>query len=429
LELPRCIICNGPAMKALFNESPLEFFFLDQKIYNPNGLVPEGYKVLPLCDNCYPLLKKGQSFIKAHLNFVISPKGGGPRLSFWLIPNVGDPAKANRTFIGIESGDLKFRDLTSLCEELELAQELLSNDISDDPDIAQSLLTFNVLFYNVDRNGKMRILGSSEGIYPSRLKELSNISRELAKKYPYFLMKPNKIRFSFPLLIDFWKRGKGSGWQKDLAELLAKIFIGSRVEESYIYSILIEHLRASVIGSEVRRGQSELKEISTQTLKAMLIVEYLQMSNVLNQSISGQHLGITYLNHPMVDELRKFLNSHTSFIKSGTQRALCCVGVAFGIALVEQERSIGSTSLWSRLNRLQLDVERMNQLFPLVVDKLRQYKIRHYDDLIAYIAANELSNLDLEEAKRINNDLLNLTFAVGLGEGYIIASKKWEKET
>lgn len=430
MEIIRCLICNNPARRSTFNVPPLAFFFTDQKIYNPSGKETDEYKVLPLCDNCYLALKRGQSFIENHLDFSIAnPLGGPSGLSFWLVPNIGDPSKANLFLEDIEKQRLHLYSLRSLCEILESAETSLIEDISGNIEEAtKSLMTFNALFYYRDKNGHMRLLGSTEGIYPARLRKLVEIRDILHGKYPYFTVEP-KIHFSFPILKDFWATKRGPGWQKDLAELLGKIFSGSSMNDSYIYSVLANRLRAALHGPNLSLGLSKLREILELSLRAMLIIEYFEMSDVLSSpKDKGHHISSSPLNDPKVDELRKFLNSHPGFIKTGAIRALCCIGVAFGIALVEQERKIGSTSLWSHLSRLELDAEKLKPLFPLAMSKLNLYKAKGYDSLIAYIAANEVSDFDIDEVKTLGNDLLNLAFSIGLGEGHIIANRKWKEE-
>lgn len=416
-----CLICNNSAEKSTFQVNPIDFFFIDQKIYNPNGVESEGYKALPLCKKCYVNLQRGQSFIKNYLDFSISNTAGSKSsLRFWLIPNIGDPSKVDESLTDIKKGKLGIGSVKYLCESLENIQEQLAEDILDESeDIAQHLMTFNALFYHKDNNGHMRIIYSKEGIYPQRLRELTQIAKNLNKTYPYFL---HNIKFSFTTLIEFWATTGKAIWQKELAELLGSIFLKNTVSNSYIYSVLMDRLRNVIRGPKISLDISKLEEIKTMSLKAMMILEFLEMSGVTSLKDGEYSSTNLSLNDKLVSELQKFLNSHSKLLKSGTMRAICCTGAAYGIVLVEQKRNIGSTSLWSRLNRLELDAERLIQLLPLAMNKLKQYKVDKYDNLMAYIAASEVSNMDIQEAKTMDNNLLNLAFTVGLGLGYTLAN-------
>lgn len=424
-----CVICNRPAEESAFRKSPLPFFFTDQKIYIPGGIESEEFKSFPLCKNCYQRLQIGQEFVRAHLDFSISNPSGTPSgLRFWLLPVIGNPALAEEYFRHLKAKPLYLRNLRHTCETLETIEEELAEGVGVETEKELELiLTFIAWFYNYDKQGHMRVITTSEGIYPDHLRKIVDKKSEIEKLYPYFL--PPRICFGFPLLKDFWAYWGGTGWQKELAELLSNIFLASEISSDNIYPVLMARLREELRGpkrSEV--GGQKLESLRTLSLKALMMAEYLEAIDVMSirEGLVESEVE-SALENPLTRELLKFLNSHKKVIVPGAVRAICCIGVAVGIVLVEQERTIRSKSFWSRLNRLELDSEKVKRLFPQAIEKLRQYRvIEKYEDLMAHIAAREVPNLDEEEVKEISNDLVSLAFTIGLGEGYLIAKKTKE---
>jgi hypothetical protein len=76
---------------------------------------------------------------------------------------------------------------------------------------------------------------------------------------------------------------------------------------------------------------------------------------------------------------------------------------------------------WGRLNRLEIDLDRIKTFFPQVVTKLQQYNEHDYDQLLNFLGAEEISKLD-PTAKDLQMDLISLVFAVGISEGHMIFS-------
>lgn len=129
-----------------------------------------------------------------------------------------------------------------------------------------------------------------------------------------------------------------------------------------------------------------------------------------------------------VDAIRRFLDAHTNLLKDGTLRGICAAGVATGILLEFQKENRGSTPFWGQLNRLEMDLERIRQVFPQIMNKLHEYGEQGYDDALAYLGRAEISNIDFSR-RDLPKDLISLIFAVGLSEGYHIVhdQKEWKK--
>lgn len=435
----RCAVCNEPSEERKFRVPPLPFFTTDQKIYVPGGLQSNECKSFPLCKNCFRRLRRGTHLIQNRLNFSI---GGARGLQFWLIPML-DSSLDGTLFESIESQPIYLRNLRSVCARLEAIESVaVAEKIEKAPKVEEPpFLTYSALFYFNDRTGNMRLLTSAEGIYPSRLRKIVREKSELDGKYPYFLLHKfcpslSKVYFGFPILADFWLhdrnggRREKTGRQRELAELVSSVYLGSKMDTEYVNSILIQRIRNELRGAGVKVGIKKLEALTNLSLKALITVEFLEKMEVISMpesSVSPEFKSA--VEDRFVKELLKFLNEHRKVIAPGVVRAVCCAGVLTGITLKEQEKKIGSTSFWSKLNRLELNFERVRSLVPQTIEKLRQYKVMdRYENLVAHILAKEISHLDESEVDKFSDDLISLVFTVGLGEGYLLSQVKTNGE-
>jgi CRISPR-associated protein Cas8b/Csh1 subtype I-B len=360
-------------------------------------------------------------FIRKHFDFSIGRAQG---LRFWLIPSL-DPSFVKGLLEYVESKALYLRNLRSICGVLKTIEEEITEEATEIEE--PPFLTYIALFYYLDQQGHMRVLTSADGIYPNRLKEIVKEKSELDRRYPYFALpkfssRLSKIYFGFPILADFWLHSRETGGQKELAELISSVYLAYKVDVEYVNSILIKRIRGELRGSNAKVGIKSLENLVPLVFKAMMTMEFLEKVKVISmKGGSALEPNDDSDTDDLVKELLGFLNKHQEVIVPGAQRAICCAGVITGIALVEQEEKIGSTSFWSRLNRLELNFERIRSLVPQAVEKLRQFRaMDKYKNLVAHILANEISQLDEKEAKRFSNDLISLMFSIGIGEGYLL---------
>jgi hypothetical protein len=72
----------------------------------------------------------------------------------------------------------------------------------------------------------------------------------------------------------------------------------------------------------------------------------------------------------------------------------------------------------SRLNRLDLETEKMFSLFTEVKSKLAMYGEERFNTIINYLAVNEISRRS--NISKISKDNLNLVFSIGLSYGYLL---------
>jgi len=421
----KCVVCNKEAVSGEF-QNPLPFTFLDKPGFVPNGDLGESYKVFPLCSGCFLDLLRGQKFIEKYLNFSItSIEGERAEVKFWLVPVLNKPellmsllkdlSKSGTRVEGKEiSHFLYLRNLKDMCGTMGAITTLALDSGLED---AEAYLTFTALFYTKDRQGHMRLISRSVGIYPKQLRLIAELKWKVDSLYPF---KKVGVRFGFPLLREFLIAPNSEGWYKDLASILGDIFTGESLNKPLLYKAVAKKIQ------DRAREATDLKTIADISFKALNLIEYIERLELSETEekhlVSSQGVQEAEKARSIL-QVKNFLDAHSRLLKEGTLRAVCATGIATGILLEVQRRERGSMSFWGRLNRLEMDLERVKQLFPQIVNKLHEYGFHAYDDVLAYLGSREVSNLDLGQ-KDLSKDLISLAFAVGMSQGYWIVHEK-----
>lgn len=423
-----CTICNRPAALSTFREKPLWFFTLDKPSFLPGGMESNDFKVFPICPDCFLDLRKGQKYIERNLDFkILSPKGS-TKLRFWLIPVVGNPILMKDYLNNLKYGGLYFKNLSNICQSVDA---FASGQLDENSPSYESFLSFAALFYFYDANGQMRLITSSEGICPKRLREIIKIKDKI-DSIPTFYK--NNIRFGFPLIAGLFESGEYRGKKvkkkknrdeaarKLLAFLLTSIFTEKQMEPSLILRIMMARIRDTITGGQ------DLAEISSISLKSLALIEYLLNLNVIKMGSEEVLETKSYnsVDDDKIQEIKRFIEDHHKLIFNGTLKAVFAIGVSVGVLLEIQKEKLetGKSPFWNHLNRLEMDLNRVESLLPRVLNKMHQYDEHNYDLLLSYLGS-ETANLDPHE-KGITSELLNLVFTIGLSEGYLITQTKQE---
>jgi CRISPR-associated protein Csh1 len=401
-----CIVCNKVNCTDVFEHPPLPFFTLDKQNFIPSGNPCLGYKVFPLCPDCYMKLKFGQAYVKQNLNFSIpNSKGKGVPLNFWLIP-VLNKQLLQEYLTDMSNGGLYLKNLRTICEKMDFIRRF-----DADSSKFEVFLSYTAIFYTVDTQGHMRLVSSEQGIFPNRLRQISEAKSKVDSLYPF---SREKVRFGFPFLRDFMEKPKSEGWYPKMATILGKIFLDVRLEPEFVYAALISKIR------EIANKERNLESLKGIVLKALATINYLLFVDLFELPVGDTYYMAIQPNDSKVADVKRFLDSHNKLLADGTLRAICAVGTAVGILLeVQRRRPGGSTPFWGRLNRLELNIEKVQPLFPQVITKLQQYGEHEYDSLLNFLGTEEVVRMDTQR-KDLSNDLISLVFAVGLTEGHMI---------
>ncbi len=412
----RCIVCNNFALKQVLKE-PLPFFTLDKPNFLPGLVEDNAHKAFPLCINCYGNLQKGVRFIEQNLIFSIPNTRGSKRIFFWIIPILHDPNLVKDFLKKPKSGLESFKEMLEFSGRAETARDIdvkMSKSREDDEDdtITSSFLTYSAIFHYYDRQKHMRLLGTVDGIYPSRLRELGE------KKFEVDKIAVNcsyNASFHFGLITDFLEQDT-EGWMRIMTYIMSRIFTSKQLDVHSISSILInaarEPFRKRLLQS-FKLGQETWYEIM---LKATITFEYFYRVRAL---LSMENLPESKLpNDEKARMAANFLNSHSGMLWNRNLRAICAIGIAVGIVVKAQLRYLKSDSFVSRLNRLEMDYQRLKGLFPKAFIKLKHYKAEEYTELLTYLGNEEIPNLD--GTQHIDDETMNLIFSIGMCHGFTI---------
>jgi CRISPR-associated Csh1 family protein len=406
----RCTVCNRQALQDVFEHPPLPFFTLDKPNFVPSGDSSLGFQVFPLCSDCYLDLRLGQAYIEQNLDFSIpNSKGKGSSLKFWLIPVLSNTLFVQNFLDDLNRGGVYLKNMRSLCGKMEVVTR-----IDTQTSTFESFLSFAAVFYTVDKQGHMRLISSEQGIFPKRLRQLVETKTQVDRLHPF----PREhVRFGFPLLRDFIESPKTEGWYSQVAAILSSIFMDRKLDSEFVWKLLAERVR------EETKGKTPLENLKHIILKALAVIDYLALLGLIDvHSESIRSMNTQTTGNEMVDDVRRFLDSHSKLLANGTLRAVCAVGVGVGILLeVQRKRPGRSMPFWGRLNRLEIDLDRIRTFFPQVVTKLQQYNEHDYDQLLNFLGAEEISKLD-PTAEDLPMDLISLVFAVGISEGHMLFS-------
>ncbi len=418
-----CSVCNRQQGHEIHKPTPLEFLTQDQLVYIPDGNAENKSKAIALCQECSDKLHKGEAFINAYLSFKILKS----KLFFWLVPVAPDlpPVKEYLRQLGDNKRPLYLHNLKRMCEDMEVVEKI-SNNLEESAE-AETWLTFTSVFCYKDSNGHTRVAGIAEGVYPSRLRELTEASRFVQRLYPYFLTEP-KVKFSFPLLSEFFTEGKG---KNTVTQIMESLFTDNPIDSTQTYYLLAEKVRSAGLTrfkKVVVPTKSKMRDFVIKTLNAYIVMEFLMKAGILEAGQAGPVARMeNTLNNEYVNEIQKFIASHEYLHSSETARSVFLTGVAVGVLLEVQMKEFESYPFWKHLNRLELDVSRIISFYPQVKAKLVQYskgkassEIDTLRPLIEYIGAS----LNFEQAgMTTSQDLVDLLFSIGLSEGYLIYHK------
>jgi len=272
----KCVVCNEQAVLGEL-QSPLPFTFLDKPGFIPGGDFSESYKAFPLCSDCFLDLRRGWKFIEKYLDFSIaSIEGGRTEVRFWLVPVLANPDLATPFIKDLDKSAanesqtrfLYLRNLRNMCSTMDAITELSLDNSGTIETQLDAYLTFTAIFYTKDKQGHMRLISRSEGIYPRRLRFLIELKRRIDSLYPFDRIDP-RVRFGFPLLREFLAAPNNEGWYKDLASILGNLFNGEDVNKPLIYRAVTRKIAES--GKE-----ADLKRVADTSFRALNLIQYVE---------------------------------------------------------------------------------------------------------------------------------------------------------
>lgn len=412
VDLAICSVCNNKKNIGIFRERPLPFFFADKPMFFPDANPSYGRKGFPVCDSCYLVLQHGTQFIADKLSYSIPSIGSGRSdLKFWLIPHLNDQELMIDFKNDLDNTNLYLNSLRDLCQTLKTIDKYDRHDSKK----VESFLRFSALFYSIDNRGLMRVTNYIQGIYPSQLQKLLDVKEDIDNLYPYPLMSKitgkNEFFVGLPLMTEFYK-DVTTQWESQVVTLLESMFTGQKIVVDDVIKNIMTRVRET--------AKSYNMKLFTRILfLGMMLLEYLINLDSFETEVESK---MAEQNAPLtkeVEHFQKFIASHSNIVGEEAERAVFAVGVCVGILLeVQSQRYNKVAPFWNRLNRLDLEPEKIYSLFTEVKSKLAMYGEERFNTIINYLAVNEISRMS--NISKLTKDNLNLIFSIGLSYGYML---------
>ncbi|GEM_PF-1843289 len=402
-----CTVCNKSKIIESFTEPPLPFYYSDKPTFFPNIDESQRNKGFPLCDECNIMIQKGLKYIKKSWDCSIPTLGKkSGSIRFWLIPHLNDINLIKKLEKDRQNNLFYLNELRDLFASIKRITKFETGSYD-----VNLFLRFSSLFYSMDSNGHMRITDYVQGIFPEQLKKLLSVKKIIDEKFPYekisTKIKNTDLSFGFPLLIYFFE-GRSPQWQEQVIEILENVFTGRQTNKLLVLQIINHKIHES--------WKTQKPAVFFECLKGLILLEYLiRLEN--NQEVIPV-MSKTALT-PQIEQVEKFLSEHSEVLSDNNSVATFGTGVCVGILLeIQTERYNKVAPFWSRLNRLDLDLDRVKEFFPQVKSYLAMYGEQNYDTIINYVGANLVSKLD--PSKQIPKEQLNFVFSLGLSLGYLV---------
>ncbi len=405
-----CFLCDEE--KEVFglvsNAIGFAFSTPDKKGNVPGLNIENQWKQLPICGDCALYLEAGKKFVEKYMSF---SKFG---LNYYVIPNF--------LFDSTESFDKLFRIIKRLentkdSDELVIKEEKLNEIVSNFDDV----LEFKFLFYQ-SSNSAFNILSYVESLLPSWMRNIYE-SQEKVIDFDIFsedYMKSvfskdsegdfidvsNKCEKYYPVSSLNWYLGFlrsffSSYSFKNYLEIVSSVLSNKKLDFDFLLSRFVDNIR------ENWRNQNDyLVKINTfKSLSLMLLFGDLGLfkENKFMLESNGE------LTDELINDILDSPDKRASFLLGALTRRVTYV----------QYKELGSTPFVNKLWGLSLDQKKIKKLYPMVLNKLREYD-KAYPDLEEKISLNLL---DSEKNWKLSRDETSYYFVLGFTLSFNVIKK------
>lgn len=368
-----CYLCdNYTEVYGLVSNSIGFAFSTPEKIGNvPGNDIKNQWKLLPICSDCALYLNAGKNFIEEYLNF--SEFG----LTYYIIPSF------------LFESEKGFNKLYHYLQLFKSKDSLKSQDVLKIENTVSRLLKnfdnyveFKFLFYK-SKNNAFDILSYIESVIPSWLNKLYN-SQIKIEQYDLFHEDELKLIFgknhngSFLSLInknekkyfcvndnwykkflkDFFYPKNKENIDKIYLDIVSDIISNSKVDYNFLLSKFMSDIR-------LHWRTEKYYDLKISVLKSLMLILLL---NDLNIFYGGNKLNFD--NEEFSIEL---------ILDSSSKKATFLLGVLTRKLLNIQLHELDTTPFFNKLWGLSLDHKKIKKLYPMVINKLREYNITYLE--------------------------------------------------
>lgn len=313
-----------------------------------------------------------------------------------------------KTIFNIEDNDYfeilleQFENKNKISLSEEKGDELLHNEKISLEAISQieNNMMFNIMFFEKDKNS-FKILLNLEEILPSRLKTIFEKKKEIEKREIYLNLKAKNnyinLKFNFSIFEEFFRKDKSNN--KTFLDAINSVF----TDKAISYDFIIKNFCGPII------KPSEYKNSYFLARESLLILEVLNELNLLKNKTKGEVREMIERNEKN-EIFLNFLESHEETFDSDLKRAIFLEGVLTQ-KLLNQPEQRNSGAFYSRLNSLKMSEKIVKRVFVEVINKLTEYKKKHYYFELEKIIATYLTSGNFKE---LSNDEMSYYFVLGM---------------
>jgi CRISPR-associated protein Csh1 len=390
-----CMICNKSDIDVypVSVSSAFEFATIDKKGFLTNFSEENAWKNISVCLDCGKNISIGKNFLDKYLNFQLYGQ-----INFYVIPKfvIGViDSYILREIKKIRSGENKDEGaIRSLVSEDDLyAPFLRENDV----------MSLIYLFYEKQQK-KMRILGISEEVYPSRLKKLFE---SMESSVDYFIFKEDFLKKIFgkkseghigfkSLASEFNKffplnSNKYGSYEQNFVDVINSILSDRKIDKNILVSQFMKFIRNDF----KNQGNGNSRIWKYRTLDAIKIFKFLNSLRLISNIGYG-------------DKMANMLDSEE-------KKVSFLVGVYVAKLLNEQYKLRDSTPFVRKLYGLNLNEERIKELFKEAYNKLLEYDKEHFYEWLSQKISEYF--VKIKDGWRLTDDEISFCFTCGLALG------------
>lgn len=425
-----CYLCDEGTEVYGFVPNAFGFSFstADKKGNVPNFVQRDQWKQVPICKNCAVYLEAGKKFVQEYLSFNLF------NLKYYVIPNFlfkGDSGEYNEFYnvikdaYGYNDKIKKYEE--GLLEEEEEGDETLYEIVKKMDDV----LEFKFLFYELKGGGKfLDILNYVESVLPSWMRKIYN-AQETVRKDILFEEYNSKLIFGKNVSGNFinlrnsqikqkityynWYAGFlrdffSSKTNKNFLDIIGSIVGGTPINKDFLYSHYMDKIR------KAHRNNLENDYIvKVLTIEALMVYLFLNELNLL-KGVDKMKIG----SHKEEENEKEFFEVYGKYIDTPDKKATFLLGLITKRLTAIQFKALGATPFMTKLWGLSLDQKKIQKLYPMIINKLREYKAT-YPDLEELISINLLKS---NENWKLSGDETSFYFVLGYTLNGIFKSKK-----
>ncbi|MEN4006115.1 MAG: TIGR02556 family CRISPR-associated protein [Methanobacteriaceae archaeon] len=431
----KCYLCDEETEVYGFVPNAFGFSFsnADKKGNVPGFIQTDQWKQVPICGKCAIFLEAGKKFVEEYLSFNMF------NIRYFVIPQFlfkGEVGAFEEFYNRITYSQEKSYENRLIDEEDKEDEDSLYNAIKGMKDV----LEFKFLFYGVKGGGKfIDILNYVESVLPSWIKEMHDAQVSIRKDIlfqednlkPIFgnaegnfvslrisqkkKVSQNKIgitehKWYAGFLRDFFPYNTHN---KYFLDLIGFIIAGKSINPDFLISSFM-----NMIQRAHRRNPENDYYMKILAIESMMLYMFLNELNLI-KGVDKMNIGTFDEEHNEKD----FFEVYGEFIDRPDKKASFLMGILTKKLTSTQYMALGSTPFMTKLWGMSLDQKKIQKLYPMLINKLREYK-KAYVDLEEQISINFLES---SKNWNLSRDETSFYFVLGFTLGKIFQLNKNEK--